>query len=157
MKEIACQPIEGHLVPFSPEDKELLSEFKENQVVIAKVSGTTKERSLRQMGTFFACCEYVATNVIEYDLSNPKFTNGSYWNTKSKAAFQMKVALHFVDESKTIVYQDRIVFHYRSIGFKNLKHLDACFFFDRAFPLLASRLGMKEYDMINEAKLLMGR
>jgi len=156
VKTIALQNINGSLIPFSPEDKESLSSFKENQVLIAKVSGTMKGRSLEQLRTFMACCNFVANNVREYDLNSPKYKDGAHWNTKEKVAFQIKVALHFVDESKMIVYQDRIVFHYRSLSFKNLKHLGACKFFDRGFPLLALRIGMTEDDMVAAAQSLMG-
>lgn len=149
--------LDHSMVPASAEAMELIREYKPNQIVRCKITGMRKERSLRQLNTFMACCQYVADNVREYDLGHPKFKDGAYWNTKSKAAFQIKVALHFVDDSKTIVYQDRVVFHYRSISFRNLHHLEACFFFDRGFPLLAARIGMKERGLIRAAQELMGR
>lgn len=157
MIEIAAQVQQnGMIKPFSMEDKEALKVFKPNQLLKLKISGIKKERSVIQLRLFFACCNYVANNIKEFDLNHPKFINGSYWNTKEKVAFQIKVALHFVDESKTIVYQDRIVFHYRSISFKNLQHLEACLFFDRAYPLLSSRIGLNEIELVEAAKQLIG-
>jgi len=143
------------MVPATIEAMESIKNYKPNQIIQGRLSGIQKERSIHQLGTFMACCKYVADNVKEYDFGHPKFKDGSHWNTKAKVAFQIKVALHFIDESKTIVYQDRIVFHYRSISFKNLRHLDACFFFDRGFPLLATRVGMTEDNLVLAAQELM--
>ena len=152
IKDVPMQIKDGFPTPLSEESREMLKGFKENQIILGDFRGTTKERSITQMNTFFACCKYVADNVREYDLNHPKYTDGSYWNTKDKVAFQCKVALHFVDDSKTIVYKNEIRFHYRSIAVKNLKHLEACRFFDRAFELLGLRIGMIVDDLVEAAK-----
>ena len=155
MEKIICQRVKNTFVPVSPEDQEKANTFPENKFLKCIVTGTTKARSIIQLNTFFACCKYVADNVKEYDLNHPKYTDGSYWNTKKKVAFQCKVAIHFVDDSQTIVYKNEIRFHYRSISVDNLKHLEACKFFDRAFELLALRIGVNTETLVNEAKSLM--
>lgn len=155
METLICQNTDDVLIPYSIEDKERLNNFKKNQLLKVVVTGTTKQRSIVQMNTFFACCKFIADNVQEYDLNHPKYNDGNYWNTKDKVAFQCKVALHFVDDSKTIVYKNEIRFHYRSIAVDELKHLEACRFFDRAFELLALRIGVNEETLVNNAKALM--
>ena len=157
IKNVPMQVKNGFPVPISEESLEMLKNFKENQIVLADFRGTTKERSITQMNTFFACCKYVADNVPEYDLNHPKYTDGSHWNTKKKVAFRCKVALHFVDDSITIVYKNEIRFHYRSISIDNLKHLEACRFFDRAFELLALRIGITVDELVEAAKSKMLR
>ena len=156
IKNVPLQIRNGIPYPDSKEAKEMLSNFKENQIVLADIRGTTKQRSIVQLNTFFACCNFVADNVKEYDLNHNQYTDGSHWNTKDKAAFYCKIALHFVDDSKTIVYKNEIRFHYRSISIENLKHLEACRFFDRAFELLALRIGIKTDKLVSEAKQKMG-
>ena len=146
----------GGTSPFSEEDKERSKSFKANQICKHVVTGRVDERSLRQIRTFFACCQYVADNVKEYDLNHPKYNDWSHWNTKDKVASQVKVALHFIDDSKTIVTGKKVVFYYRSISFKNLKHLEACAFFDKGFPLLGLRIGLTEDELVVNVKKLMG-
>lgn len=129
------------MVPATIEAMESLKNYKPNQIVQAKVSGIQKERSVRQLGLFFACCNTVAEN-----------TEDPNWDNKDKVLNQVKVALQFIDLNKSIV-DEKGVFHphYRSISFKNLRHLDACNFFDRAWPILACKLGVKVDELLNNA------
>ena len=132
MIEISCQLKENILRPFSQEDQDGLKEYKENQVVRVKIQGAKKPRSLQQLRLFWVCCRMVAEN-----------TENPHWNTKDKVAFQIKIALQLVDMDKTIVdARGNIHLHYRSIAFRNLAHMEACNFFDRAFDIMAKTLGM---------------
>jgi len=139
--EIACQLKDNVLYPFSEEDQEKLRGYKDNQVVRAKVQGAKKPRSYQQLKLFWACCRSVADNVDD-----------PHWNTKDKVAFQIKVALQFVDMAQTIVdSKGNIHVHYRSIAFKNLPHMDACNFFDRAFDIMARKLNVDRETLLNNA------
>ena len=102
--------------------------------------------------SFFACCQLVAENVKEYDFGHAKFADGEHWNTKEKVAIQVKVALHFVDPNKTVVINNQVHFEYRSLSFENLHHMEACYFFDRAFELLGARIGMSADELVHNAK-----
>ena len=86
MKELAAQIINKTLHPFSQEDVEVLGEYKENQIVKVKIRGFKKPRSVSQLRLFWACCRTVAEN-----------TNDQHWDTADKVAFQVKVALQFLD------------------------------------------------------------
>ena len=77
------------------------------------------------------CCTKVADN-----------TEDPQWNDKDKTDFQCRVALHFVDPKFTAVTPAGVVtFKYRSISFTNLKHMEACNYFDRAFEVMALKIG----------------
>lgn len=147
MKEIAFQKRGKTAIPFTPEDLDRWSEYKDNQVLRCKVSGFRKQRSVEQLGLFMACCALVADN-----------TDNPQWNTQEKVKFQVKVALHFVDESVVAVRSDgTVVFQYRSLSFSQLQHMEACRFFDRAFDVLADFLGVSVTSLIETAQEQMGR
>ena len=41
-----------------------------------------------------------------------------------------------------------IAFHYRSIAFKNLKHIEACGYFTEAFKVMAKHIGITPEELI---------
>lgn len=142
MKDLICQIRSGALYPFSAEDKAELSNFHDNQIVHVRVKGTTKRRSILQLRLFWACCRTVSEN-----------TEDIAWNEKSKVAFQIKVALHFVDPNMIAVRPDgTVVFQYRSISFANLKHIEAGRFFDRAFEIMAAKIGVTVEKLLENAE-----
>ena len=146
MKELFCQLNRNRLYPESVEDAEILSDFSNNQVVRVKVYGTNKQRSVKQLGLYWACCRLMADNI-----------NNQHFNNKDKVNNQIRVALEFIDLNKSIV-DKRGTFHphYRSISFKSLKHLEACNYFDRAFELMAKGLKITVDELVEEAKSRMG-
>ena len=146
MIEIQAQIINGNLVPYGPDSVEKLKEYKDNQLVICRVSGSRKQRSLRQLGTYWAVCKTVADN-----------TDNKQWNTKEKVDFQCRVKIHFVDPDLVVVKKNLdVVVQYRSISFANLKHMEACNYFDRAFELMAKFLDVDVDTLISMAKEQMG-
>ena len=46
---------------------------------------------------------------------------------------------------------DYIIRQYRSFGYKDLKHMEACSLFDRAFVILADHLGIPVDQLIDHA------
>ena len=139
MKEWSAQINQANktLRPFSQEDLDIFNEYKDNQVIRIKSTGVQKPRSMAQLRMFWACCRTVAEN-----------TNDQHWNHEDKVAFQIKVELQFVDTTKTIVDRHgQVHLHYRSIAFKNLAHMEACRFFERAWPVMAKKLSTKEHKV----------
>ena len=119
-----------YYIPVSDEDREKSKEHKLFQRVRAKIYGTQKERSLKQIDLYWASCEFVSNN-----------TEHKQWNTKSKVDFQCRVAIHLVDKDVVCVNTDGSVqFSYRSIAFKNLKHIYACDYFNQAFGVMTDFL-----------------
>lgn len=138
MKQISFQKRNGIPVPFLPEDEAAWAEFKDNQVTIHKVSGTTKERSWQQLKMLHACLKTVAAN-----------TENRNWNTIEKAKLSLKVALNYYDPGTIIVdKQGNIHMRYRSFGYADLSHMEACKLFDRAFPILAAVIGITESELL---------
>ena len=146
MKEIAFQKIGDKAMPFTEEDLEKWSNYKDNQVVKAKISGFQKQRSVHQLGLLMACIKIVVDN-----------TENENWSSKERAKLSLKAMLNYVDSSASIVYQNKVIIKYRSFSFKDLKHMEACKLFDRAFPLLAGVIGITEDELIANAKAKMLR
>ena len=142
MIEISAQLTPDYKYAPLPMDMEKAKEHKPNQIVRLKVYGTEKERSIKQMNTYWACCSEVANN-----------TERKRWNTKNKVDFQLRVELDFRDKEFIAVRPDgEIQFRYLSIAFKNLKHIEACNYFDRAFEVMAKVLGCTVEKLIEMAK-----
>ena len=117
-------------LPFGDDDREKSKEFKLFQIVRNQIYGFKKERSLKQLNTYWRACQIVADN------------NGSPgWQTKEQVDFNLRVSLHFYDSDLIVAKPDgSIAFSYRSIAFKNLAHIEACSFFEKAFSLMADKL-----------------
>ena len=142
MIEISAQLTHDYKYIPLPMDAEKAREHHPNQIVRLKVYGTQKERSIKQMNTYWACCNEVANN-----------TEQKRWDTKTKVDFQIRVELDFKDPEFLAVSPDGSVqFLYRSIAFPNLKHIEACNYFDRAFDVMAKFLGTTVEELIEMAK-----
>lgn len=142
MKEIAFQKKNGVPVPFTDEDAEKWAEFKENQVSIHRVSGARKQRSWQQLKMLHACLKTVAENT-----ENPS------WNTLEKAKFSLKIALDYIDNEAIVVdKKGNIHMQYRSFGYQDLGHMEACKLFDRAWPILAGVIGITEYELLENSQ-----
>lgn len=142
MKEIAFQKIGGVPVPFTGDDFDKWSEFKENQITRHKVVGVKKERSWNQLKMLHACLKLVASN-----------TDSKNWNTVEKAKLSLKVALNFYDEGVIVVdKQGNVHMKYRSFGYESLPHMEANKLFDRAWPYLAGVIGVSVEELLRESE-----
>ena len=126
------------LSPLSVDDAEKLSEFRDNQIVKAKISGVEKNRSYLQLKRFFALCRIVSEN-----------TEDENWNTKEKVLEQVKIKLQFIDSY--MVVNGSVHIKTKSISFKELKHMEACNFFNRADEIFAKFLGCSIEDLSKAA------
>ena len=128
-----------YLEPLCNESEMKLANFKVNQPVKGKVTGTTKKRSLQQLRLYWKLCTVVAEN-----------TNEEGYCTKELVDRRIRIALHFIDEKLTVVRGETVYFKYRSISFQNLKHAEATDFFNRAFKLMADYLSVDIDVLIEE-------
>ena len=111
---------------FSQQDVDKLKELKSNQILRAKLYGVKKPRSYQQLKLYWACCKTVADNLEEY--------------TKDDVNFEVRTQLKFIKHFrlvKGIAYVEL-----RSISFAELPHIEACNFFDQAFPIMAKMIGV---------------
>jgi hypothetical protein len=141
MQEIFVQRKQNKLWPISMGDEEKIKEFPTDKVLRAQVYGVRKPRSVAQINMYFATCQCVSDN-----------TDDPQWNTKEKVDFQCRVATNFVNLKETIVDpQGNVHFKYRSIAFKNLPHIEACSYFDRAWEIMALKLGVTVDKLLENA------
>ena len=139
MKQVALQRKGIVLYPFSKEDEEIIREYPENQIIKAKLSGVTIPRSYEQLKLYFICCQKVAEN-----------TDDPSWNTKENVDFQCRIACRIID--KMLVVDGIVNVIPGSIGYDKLSHLKACNYFDRAFEIMAKKIGVTVDELTNEAK-----
>lgn len=140
MKEIYFQKRGGIPVPLTDEDAAVWSEYQENQITKHKIVGTKKQRSWKQLKMLHACLKLVSENT-----ENPS------WNTPEKAKFSLKIALDYINRDAIVVdKKGNIHVQYRSFGYADLPHLEACKLFDRAWPILADVIGVTEAELLRE-------
>jgi hypothetical protein len=109
-------------MPVTDEAVEKSKEFKTFQIVRSVLYGVKKPRSVLQLKRFWGICSVIANN-----------NDHKGFNTKEKVAEQIKIALDFIVKELIIVKPNGDVhIPYRSISFKELPHMEACKFFDRA-------------------------
>jgi mRNA-degrading endonuclease HigB of HigAB toxin-antitoxin module len=142
MIKIACQINKNKLVPFSQEDLDELKKYKQNQVVDVTVKGTRKARSYPQLQTLHCALRTVAENAKDAN-----------WNTPEKAKQSLKVELQYIDLNRSVVDKNGN-FHpyYRSFGYDDLDHMEACNLFDRSWPVLAAVINITVEELLENAK-----
>jgi hypothetical protein len=143
MSEIFLQKQSKTLIPYRPEDDELLAELKDNQVSVWKLvsKGARKSRSFKQLSLVMAALRVVVANT-----ENPN------WDTVPKAKLSLKVALGYIDTDSAVVSPSgQVILNYRSFSYRDLGHMAACKLFDRAFPILANVIRVDEEDLIEMA------
>ena len=141
MQIIRFQKRNGIPVPFTDEDAEKWAEFQENQVTQHKVTGSRKQRSWQQLKMLHACLKTVSEN-----------TEDPNWNTPEKAKFSLKIALEYINRETLVVDKfGNIHVQYRSFGYEDLPHMEANRLFERAWPILASVIGITEDELLAEA------
>jgi len=135
MVEIPLQLQRDHktLAVMSQDDADRLKEFHPNQILRAKITGVKKPRSVIQLNLYWACCQTVADNLDGV--------------TKEEVDFDVRVALRFIKRLKVSAGITYVEPH--SISFANLQHIEACNYFDRAFPAMAKMIGISADELLN--------
>ena len=140
MKELVLQKRkvgdEVAFFPLSLDDQEKSKAYKFNQPVTVKMKGSKHERSLKQLGTYWACCGAVAENHKQF-------------RDMYEVDDQLRVDLEFYDKNRCRVGADgQLHVFYLSIAVANLEHIEACKYFDLAFDLMALWLGITRKMLI---------
>lgn len=139
MIQIALQYKDKLFYPFSKEDQEKASEFKDNQIVTGKLQGAKKPRSYLQLKLFWGCCKTVAEN-----------TNDPNWNTKNKVAEQVKIKCRYI--KSYIVVNGDVHIITGSISYKEMSHMQATNFITNAIDEMAKFLNVPVDDLKQEAE-----
>lgn len=144
MKEFTCQKVKGKLVPFCNEDREQFNEFLENQLIRVKAFGSKKQRSLRQLGLYWACCTITASN-----------TDNQNWNDKRKVSDQALIHAGWIDY-RIVTESGDVVIKPKSVSFKNMAHMEANNILSNAMDYMAQFLNVSLFELIEMAKEEMG-
>jgi hypothetical protein len=141
MQEVFVQRKHNRFEPISQGDEDKIKDFPTDQVLRLQVSGVQNPRSLIQLNMYFATCQSVADNTEDKD-----------WNSKEKVDFQCRIATNFVNTQESVWDGHRMHFKYRSIAFKNLKHIEACDYFNRAWEIMAAKIGVTVEKLLENSK-----
>lgn len=142
MIDISLQYRNKVLVPYSQEDHEALSAYQQNQILRAKITGAEKPRSYEQLKLYWACCKAVADNLEDMTKEDVDF------HVKITVAKNHPALVKRFQVVNGIVYMEPI-----SIAYANMKHLEACKFFDFAFPILADMINIDVEVLTGNAKI----
>lgn len=145
MKELMLQLKDNILIPFSIEDQEILREFKNNQILKSKLSGTTKKRSLTQLNLYWKCCSVVAELLSDHD------------NIWDKGDIDFEIKIRIAKKKPALIRRFKVVSGMTymepiSTSFNNMKHLEANRFYDLAIPEMAGMCEMDAENLIALAK-----
>lgn len=160
MKELFCQinqscpacnhRIGEYFLPYSDEDRESAKEFKVNQIVKNKVYGATKERSLVQLHTYWQVCKYIAQLLSDHEVQHTK--DDIDFEVKIQVAKKHPSMIRRFKSVSGIVYMEPI-----SISFANMKHIQACDYFNLAFKEMEKMTQIDKDLLIEQAKEQIGR
>lgn len=146
MIEIALQIKNDYLLhPFSIEDLDKLKEFKPNQVVIGKIKGAKKPRSLAQINLYWSCCTVMAELLSDHN------------NIWDKADIDFEVKIRAAKKKPALIKRFKVVSGLTymepiSTSFANMKNLEACNFYTIALSEMAEMAEMTVEDLIALAK-----
>ena len=139
-----------HFIPYGDEAIEQSKAYKFYQILKSKFWGVAKPRSVAQLNTYWACCKYVSIHVSDHDaVLSEKDVD---FDVKTRVAKDNPSMIKRFKMISGIVYIEPI-----SIAFPNMKHLEACGYFDKAFPLLGDMVDMTVEKLIATVKSKMKR
>ena len=107
MKTVLLQRRGRILTPFSVEDLEAVKSFRENEPLIAKISGRKRPRSYQQLKWIHSILTITAAN-----------TEDPGWNTLARAKFTVKRLIRFVKNEITV--DGHTYSEMRSFGYDDL-------------------------------------
>ena len=146
----ACDFRFVYLFPFSQEDVEELKNYPMHKILKARITGAVKERSLLQLRLYWGACRYLAKQLSDHE--NILNELDIDFDTKTRVAKENPAMIKRFKMIGGVMYIEPI-----SISFPNLKHLDACKYFDKAFLIMADMVNMKVDQFIAMVKATFGR
>ena len=126
----------------SNEDVERLKAYKPNQILGSTIHGVEKPRSIKQLGLYWNRCTYVAEQLSDHE--NQVSKRDVDFDVKIKVAKEHPEMIKRFKAIDGIVYIEPI-----SISFENMKHLEACNYFPKAWPVMAKMIGVTEDELLS--------
>ena len=140
MRTVLLQRRGRILTPFSVEDLEAVKNFRENEPLIAKISGRKRPRSYQQLKWIHSILTITAAN-----------TEDPEWNTLEKAKFSVKVKIRFVKNIRTV--NGATFLDLRSFGYDDLDDPEeANQVFNDVKAACAEHLGCDPEELAAQAK-----
>ena len=124
------------------DDIELFRAYEINQILRAKLTGHRKPRSVLQLRLYWAVCNQVAQLLSDHE--NQFTRNDIDFEVKIRVAKKHPSMIRRFKSLDGIVYMEPI-----SISFANMPHLEACNYFDFAFPIMADMIGTTVEELLN--------
>lgn len=106
--------------------------FKLFQPLKARLFGGIKPRSLKQLAAYWTACKYISGQISNERKQYDKEGKHVDFMTKIAVAKQSPQIVKYFHAKDGVIYMQTI-----SISYKNMKHLEACDYFNLAFPILA--------------------
>jgi len=137
----ACKYGFVYLLPFSQEDVEELKNYYFNQVLKNRITGKLKERSLVQLRLYWGACRYLAKQLSDHN------------NLLSADDIDFDIKTRITKDNPSMIKQFKVISGITyiqpiSIALPNMKHLEACKYFDKAFPLMGDMIGKTADEFI---------
>ena len=136
----ACTHRFVYLLPFSEEDVESLKAYPFNKLLKDRITGALKERSLLQLRLYWGGCRYLSLQLSDHE--NILSAEDIDFDIKTRVAKENPAMIKRFKMITGIVYIEPI-----SIAMVNMKHLEACKYFDKAFPLMGGMIGLVPVEM----------
>jgi len=130
-----------HLLPFSEEDIEELKNYNFNQPLKNRITGRLTERSLLQLRLYWGGCRYLAIQLSGHE------------NILTAEDVDFEVKTRITKDHPSMIKQFKVISGITyiqpiSIAMPNMKHLEACKYFDKAFPMMADMVGKTTDEFI---------
>jgi len=139
-----------YFLPHGDQAQEECRVYKLFQTLKSKFWGIKKPRSVKQLNLYWACCAFVAENLSDHEGLLDK--NDIDFDVKIRVAKTHPVLIKRFKVVDMITHVS-----YISIAFRNMRHLEACKYFDVSIPLLGKMVGVNDAEkFIDEVKKRMG-
>jgi len=136
-------------MPYGDEAIEKSKGYKLFQILKSRFWGIKKPRSVAQLNTYFACCGLVSELLSDHT------------NIISKGDVDFEVKTRVAKDNPGMIKRFKVVggityIEPISVSFSNMKHLEACKYFDKAFPIMASLVKLTDEKLITMTQQRMG-
>jgi len=126
-----------HFIPIGDDAVQQSREYMPNQILTSTFQGYRHPRSVEQLNAYWKGCTIVAELISDHEKQY----------TKEEIDFDVKVALRHIKSFRVV---NGVTFlEVDSISFANLKHLEACHYFDRAFNEMARMAGITVDELMD--------
>ena len=142
MIQISAQIRGNALFPFSLEDEAELKNYKQHQVVVCKIKGTTRLRSLQQHKWAMWMIRFVSES-----------DDNIKWNTFDGAKKEIKMTMQFFKGQPIVNLETGLVwFEFRSFAFDKMSQAEADRVYNEVKFICAQRLGCEPEELESNAK-----